>query len=84
MKPLTAEEKLALYQQRHELLIKWLHKQAKDHRNAKKPQPHPLDFSMDDDPNAYEKAQQEVFQHNWNQECLASTYEYVIKFMTER
>ena len=79
MKPLTAEEKLTLYEQRHQLLIKWLHKQADDRRNRKKPEPHPLDFSMDDDPNAYQNACSVVQGHNWALESSASAYEYVLE-----
>lgn len=63
---------------RNKLLIRWLDREAELHRELKKTYPHPLDFMLDDDPNAYQKAVDEISFGNTIHEEQASSFEHVI------
>lgn len=81
MRPLFANEIIALYDQRHQLIVESLHKRLGELEKTKQTLPHPLDFSMDDDPNAYQNACSGVQWHNFDVDKAITTQENFIRFI---
>jgi hypothetical protein len=81
MKPITAEEKVAFLEERHALILKSLHKRLDELEQTKQKTPHPLDFSMNDDPNAYQNACSGVQWHNFEVDKAITTQENFIRFL---
>lgn len=81
MRPLFANEIIALYDQRHQLIVESLHKQLGDLEKTKQATPHPLDFSMADDPNAYQNACSAVQCHNYQIDKAITTHENFVRLI---